>query len=88
LSISEYNRLGQLKMNLGDLLESIRLEEIASVVSFSLVDLKKPANVAQLVEAAESAAPESPSRDDASIASSSATILNSPVQENPPIKQQ
>lgn len=88
LSISEYNKLGQLKKGLGKLLGNIREEGIASVASFSLIDLKKPANVAQLVEAADSAALESPSRDDASITSSSATILNSPVQEDSPIKQQ
>jgi hypothetical protein len=88
LSISEYNKLGQLKKGLGKLLESIREEEIASVASFSLIDLKKPANIAQLVEVAEFAAPEPPSRDDVSIASSSATFLNSPVQEDSPIKQQ
>jgi hypothetical protein len=88
LSISEYNKLGQLKKGLGKLLGSIREEGIASVASFSLIDLKKPANVAQLVEAADSAALETPSRDDASITSSSATVLNSPVQEDSPIKQQ
>jgi hypothetical protein len=88
LSISEYNKLGQLKKGLGKLLESIREEEIASVATFSLIDLKKPTNVAQLVDAAESAALEVPARDDASIASSSATVLNSPVQEDAPIKHQ
>jgi hypothetical protein len=86
LTLSEYNKLGQLKKGLGKLLRAIRGEGIASVVAFSLVDLTKPANAAQLVKAAESVAQES-SPDDASI-SSSATILNSPVQDISPIKQE
>ena len=88
LTLSEYNQLGQLKKSLGKLLREIRGEGIASVVAFSLVDLTKPANAAQLVEAAESVTQECPSPDDASITSSSATILNSPVQEISPIKQE
>ena len=87
LTLSEYNKLGQLKKGLGKLLRAIRGEGIASVVAFSLVDLTKPANAAQLVKAAESVAQES-SPDDASISSSSATILNSPVQDISPIKQE
>jgi hypothetical protein len=87
LTLSEYNQLGQLKKGLGKLLREIRGEGIASVVAFSLVDLTKPANAAQLVEAAESVTQES-SPDDASITSSSATILNSPVQEVSPIKEE
>jgi hypothetical protein len=88
LTLSEYNQLGQLKKSLGKLLREIRGEGIASVVAFSLVDLTKPANAAQLVEAAESVPQESSSPDDASITSSSATILNSLVQEVSPIKEE
>jgi hypothetical protein len=88
LSLSEYNSLGRLKKGLGKLLEAIRDGEIASVVAFSLVDLAKPANAAQLIEAAESATQESSSRDDASLISSSATVLNSPVQEVITLKQE
>jgi hypothetical protein len=88
LTLSEYNKLGQLKKGLGKLLRAIRGEGIASVVAFSLVDLTKPANAAQLVKAAESVTQESSSPDDASISSSSATIINSPVQEVSPIKEE
>jgi hypothetical protein len=81
LSISEYNKLGQLKKSLGKILKLIREEEIASVAAFGLIDLSKPANAAQLVEAAESVTQEPSSPDDASVASSTATVLNSPVQD-------
>jgi len=95
LTLSEYNRLGQLKKGLGKLLNTIREEEIASVVTFSLADMAKPANEAQLLEAAkpatqeESAArEESCSPDDSSIISSSATFVNCRIQEGSPIKQE
>ncbi|KAE9367219.1 hypothetical protein N431DRAFT_418365 [Stipitochalara longipes BDJ] len=88
LTLSEYNKLGQLKKGMGKLFKTIREEKIASVITFSLVDLNKPANASQLITAAESVAQqESCSRDDVSIVSSSATVLNSPVQETAPIKQ-
>jgi len=67
----------------------MREDKIASVVAFSLIDLTKPANASQLVAAAESVAQqEACSRDDVSITSSSATVLNSPVQETAPTKQE
>jgi hypothetical protein len=67
----------------------MREDKIASVVAFSLIDLTKPANASQLVAAAESVAQqEACSRDDVSIISSSATVLNSPVQETAPMKQE
>ena len=87
MTLPEYNKLAQLKRGLGKLLKTIREAEIASVVTFSLVDLTKPANASQLVAAAESVAQqESTSRDNVSITSSSATILNPAVEEIPPMK--
>ena len=101
LTLSEYNRLGQLKKGLGKLLKTIREEEIASVVTFSLTDRTIPANETQLIEAAEStiqeksaakvesvAREETCSRDDSSVASSSATFVNCRIQEDSPMKQE
>lgn len=86
-SVAEYNKLGHLKRNLGELLIALRAGEIASVVAFKLVDLNQPANAVQLKEKIESATGQPSCRDDASIISSTATVLNSPATEIAPVKQ-
>jgi hypothetical protein len=91
LSVAEYNKLAQLKKNLGELLKDIRAGQVASVVAFSLVDFKNPINAVQLAKAThytESAVDQPSCRDDASISSCSSTVLNSPTSEIVPIKQE
>jgi len=88
LTVSELNNLGRLKKQMGQLLEAIRAAEVASVVAFGLADLTKAANAAQIIEAAEDAAPESSVSDDASSISTSVTILDTPLDDTASVKKE
>ena len=72
--------LGRLKKALGDILETMRETNVASVVAFSLTDLSKAANAVQVLEAAKAIVEDSSAADDASIMSKTATVLSHSVE--------